>query len=56
MIEKKAMQDEINFDKFMDEIIQKEAKRARAEQEEKLPAREYLKRYAEHPHNRTRVK
>lgn len=51
------MQEETNiFDKFMDEIVQKEARQKVEEPREITPAREYRRRYAEHPHNRTRVK
>lgn len=52
----KTMQETNVFDKFMDEIIQKEVRQKPEEAQENTPTREYRKRYAEHPHNRMRVK
>lgn len=54
------MSDEISFDKFMDDILVKEAeqlsKKKKLEEESNTPQREYIRRYSEKPLNRTRVK
>lgn len=50
------MQD-INFDKFMDDLLAKQAVDAakKREQEQETPQREYIRRYRELPLNRMRV-
>jgi len=50
------MQD-INFDKFMDDLLEKQASAAAKKQqlEQETPQREYVRRYRELPINRTRV-
>lgn len=54
------MSDDFCFDKFMDDILVKEAeqlnKKKKLEAESNTPQREYIKRYRETPHNRMRVK
>lgn len=54
---KSRMQD-FSFDKFMDDILLKEAERAKRAQEleAETPQREYARKYRETPANRTRVK
>ena len=53
------MSQEFTFDKFMDDLLEKEAKKvAKNEQLEKssdTPQREYIRKYRETPHNRIRV-
>lgn len=45
--------DSFEFDKFMDEIVVKEAKKEeQAKDEEDTPQRKYVKRYRELPQNR----
>jgi hypothetical protein len=49
----------LNFDKFMDDILIREAEEAarkrKLEEESNTPQREYIRRYAEKPHNRMKV-
>lgn len=49
--------EDLNFDKFMDDLLVKEAqKRARAEElNQETPQREYVKRYREKPLNKIKV-
>lgn len=49
---------DFNFDKFMDDLLLKEAEKARRakELEQETPQREHARRYRENPNNRTRVK
>lgn len=53
------MSQEFNFDKFMDDILIKQAedaaKKRRLEEESNTPQREYIRRYSEKPHNRMRI-
>ena len=54
------MSQTFNFDKFMDDLLIKEAehreKNKQLENAAETPQREYIRRYSETPHNRMKVK
>jgi hypothetical protein len=59
--EKELVEDELEFDKFMDNIVKSESNKKNrqekaAEAEEETPARRYNKLYREHWMNKTIVK
>jgi hypothetical protein len=53
------MSENFTFDKFMDDILLREAeaaaKKKKLEAESNTPQREYIKRYGENPYNRIKV-
>jgi hypothetical protein len=54
MSDKQAQSETFEFDKFMDEIVVKEAKKEENKDEKLTPQREYIRRYRERPQNRIR--
>lgn len=54
-----SMSQDFTFDKFMDDLLEKEAKKfnknKHLEENSETPQREYIRRYGENPHNRIKV-